>query len=636
MVAVVNKRMKSGRSPDAVRRRGFTLIELLVVIAIMAVFSATSLFAAKEQLDIRKMGDWRIVVPPDAIGSETYAAQEFQTFFQEATGFDLPIGTDAGEAGNVFIGPSDALRDSSLGFAMGDAYDEEELCIVVRPDHIAVTGGRPRGTLLGVYEFLEGVLGIRFLTNNHTYYPPHLKDGSSDISAERADVDYIFNPRFSYRLLYYPEVLYQVPFSRRIRCTATSQPDALNDEETNDKIGGWAPKSTYLHSINSWADVSHKEHPEYFAFKDGKRWSRTVCLSHPEIIEIIKTKVLKNAKTMPRNHSFSISQEDCEYCECDRCAKIAEANGGNHSAVTLTLVNEVARELAKVRPDVTIGTLAYAWSAAPPTNMKVEQNVRIQYATYHSCFVHSYGSVECPVNLRIAEEVRGWADLAGSMVFWTYSVDFRDYLLPPAKLGSLPSQFKLMSESKGIGSFYQGPGGGWGVGMSDMMVYICSRMLWNPNLEPGLLQDEFLDLHYGRAAVPIREFLTRIRRTMSAWPLHENCNGPFYRYGLTEELGHEGVDYFDEALELAESDAIRDRVEKASICALRLAMGTVWYGTSPENLTPELKADYRSRARKIFALCEKHGVNQHGESWPIKGAKAEIRKALRMGKDEPF
>ena len=36
---------------------------------------------------------------------------------------------------------------------------------------IAIAGGRPRGTLYGVYTFLEDYLGVRFLTADHTHVP---------------------------------------------------------------------------------------------------------------------------------------------------------------------------------------------------------------------------------------------------------------------------------------------------------------------------------------------------------------------------------------------------------------------------------------------------------------------------------
>ena len=170
--------------------------------------------------------------------------------------------------------------------------------------------------------------------------------------------------------------------------------------------------------------------------------------------------------------------------------------------------------------------------------------------------------------------------------------------------------------------------------MGDMMVYICSRRAWNPSLDPGLLQDESFECHYGNAATTIREYLVKPRRIPSTWPSHENCNAPYYCYGLTEKRGREGVAYFDEALKLADSPEVRNRVEKALICAHRLAMGKVWYGTEPENMTGEIKAEYRRLARNIFALCEKHGVNEHGESRPIEGVVAKVCKALQMGRDK--
>ena len=125
----------------------------------------------------------------------------------------------------------------------------EVLRIVVRSDNIAITSGRLRGTLYGDYTFLEGVVGIRCLTTNHTCYPPYFKDEKSNSSTDRGDVDYTYCPRFSYRLLYYPEGLYPVPFSRRIRSNATIQPNVLNDRETSATIGGWAPSTrTYTTS----------------------------------------------------------------------------------------------------------------------------------------------------------------------------------------------------------------------------------------------------------------------------------------------------------------------------------------------------------------------------------------------------
>jgi len=105
-------------------------------------------------VDLAQLKGWSIVVAIDAIASEIYAAEEFQQLFREASGVTLPIvhRTDRWDR-NVYIGPGSTMKASPVGFAVDD-LGPEDLRIVVRNDAIAIAGGRPRGTLYGVYTFL--------------------------------------------------------------------------------------------------------------------------------------------------------------------------------------------------------------------------------------------------------------------------------------------------------------------------------------------------------------------------------------------------------------------------------------------------------------------------------------------------
>jgi len=47
--------------------------------------------AAQEPLTLSEMASWKIVCSPAAGACESYAASEFQSFFRELTGLDLPI-----------------------------------------------------------------------------------------------------------------------------------------------------------------------------------------------------------------------------------------------------------------------------------------------------------------------------------------------------------------------------------------------------------------------------------------------------------------------------------------------------------------------------------------------------------------
>jgi hypothetical protein len=114
---------------------------------------------AAEAVDLTRLDGWDIVVADDAIASEMYAAEEFQEFFRQASGVKLPIVhkiTDWDK--HVFIGSGKIMEASPVGFSVDD-LDPEDLHIVVRDDNIAIAGGRPRGTLYGVYTFLEDYPG---------------------------------------------------------------------------------------------------------------------------------------------------------------------------------------------------------------------------------------------------------------------------------------------------------------------------------------------------------------------------------------------------------------------------------------------------------------------------------------------
>ena len=62
------------------------------------------------------------------------------------------------------------MRRSELGFSV-EKFGPEDLRVVIRDGNIVIAGGRPRGTLYGVYTFLEDYFDVRFLTADHTHVP---------------------------------------------------------------------------------------------------------------------------------------------------------------------------------------------------------------------------------------------------------------------------------------------------------------------------------------------------------------------------------------------------------------------------------------------------------------------------------
>jgi hypothetical protein len=579
------------------------------------------------------------VVAEDSIASETYAAEEFQRFFKEATGVELPVSREAAGSTNIFfIGPGDALAKSALGHTMKEKYGSDEIRIVVSDGNVAILGGRPRGTLYAVYTFLEDRLGVRFLTRDHIHVPDLRNPEDLRRKQLLRPLDYTYRPQLECRLIYYTDIMEQPEFSARLRVNTTASGFLSKLEERAKKIGGFVDSNPYvlIHSVRGWAEgIDPEKDPTVMAWWRDSRLLRQPCLSHPDVIDAVRRNVKAAAEKATPDSVFRVVQEDAPRCECDRCRAVWAEHGDAASSVVILLVNQLARDLAEMgRPDIKIGTLAYAWSAAPPENLPVEPNVRIQFATYHGCLQHGYGTPDCPTNLKMYRDILTWKGLRDDLIFWHYSPNFADYLQPPVNFESIGPQLRAMHDAGMKGMFLQGPGSGINLPFADMMIYVAAHLLWNPDLESMRLVNEFVDLHYGSAAPQVLEFLALISRTIRDNPGHSNCNGHLREWGLSREVGLEGIEIFKRAMEAADSPQERARVEKASVGAYRLALGEYFKNEKP--VPADEREANRDLARTLFHLTDTHNVAEYFEGRRMEGAKQNIRKALGMADDEAF
>lgn len=611
--------------------------DALLLAGLVVLESGTA--AARAEPSPQTFQDWNLVVAENAIASEIYAAEEFQRLFSDATGIKLPVSRDfSGGTNSFFIGASNALTESALGHAMNDPLASDDIRLVVAEGNVAILGGRPRGTLYAVYQFLEDRLGVRFLTRDHTHVPNLRDPGILREKDLLRPLDYTHRPQLKCRLIYYTDVMDQPEFSARLRVNATAPGFLSKHEERARKIGGFVDPNPFLllHSVGSWANGINKERdPTVMALWNAARSPNQPCLSHPDVIEAVTRNVKAAARKAAPGSLLRVVQEDAPRCECDRCRDVWAQHGDKASAVVIRLVNHLARELSAMgRPDITVGTLAYAWSAQPPDDLPVEPGVRIQFATYHGCLQHGYRCPECPTNMGMHADIQQWRQLCDDLIFWHYTLNFSDYLQPPVNVESLGLQLKAMHDTGTKGIFLQGPGSGINAPFADMVIYVAAHLLWDPNIDPMRLVNEFVDLHYGSATPHIHEFLALIRRTLQNNPGHSNCNGHLREWGLSPDVGFQGIEIFNRALATADSHHVRARVEKASIGAYRLALGT--YFKNEEPVPEEKRGTIRDLARTLFQLTDVHNVAEYLEGRRMDVAKRNVRKALGMAEDEAF
>ena len=400
---------------------GFWLLSLLCVSA--------SVWAQKTDMaqgvNLAEMMGWDIVVAEDAIASEHYAAKEFQTFFSQASGITLPIvGCSSGAGKHVFIGASGAMRASDAGFEVAK-FGDEDFRIVVRDQVIVIAGGRPRGALYGVYTFLEDYLGVRFLTAEHNHVP------SVGDWRVVGPVDRFYHPPLEYRLSFYGETCANQAFAVRLR---------NNGMEIDAKLGGRSKQRGINHSFYTQIPASRygKDHPEYFCEIDGKRLGEVSndklgiqpCLTNPEVLRIVTDAVISDIESNPQYSSISVSQNDnSNYCRCSACRAIDEREGTPMGSL-LSFVNAVADEVAKVHPEIKIGTLAYWYSRKPPKTIKPRDNVQIQLCSIECSMLQPISDPDCMLNVSFCKDFQEWSRICDDIRIWNYTTNFSSYLFP--------------------------------------------------------------------------------------------------------------------------------------------------------------------------------------------------------------
>ncbi len=547
-------------------------------------------------LKCSEMQNWDIVVDSEAIPSEKYAAQEFQHFFRQVTGMLLSIHNTSEKSSNhVYIGESVALTESGVTIDISE-LEEEGLHVIIRDDLLAIVGGRPRGTLYGVYQFLEDELGVRFLTHDHIHFPDCSK---SQILCR----EYTYKPPFSFRWSYYTENSKYPEFATRLR---------VNTVAKDEKLGGKTAQNLISHSFHLLVPFSKygKEHPEYYALVDGVRDTNTtgggpqLCVTNPEVIKIAAESAIRYIDEHKGVKNISVSQADTDrYCHCDRCQAINQREGTPMGS-QLAFVNAVAELVEKEFPDVKVGTLAYWYTRKPPKTIRPRHNVQIQLCSIECCTLHPIDNQDCPRNREFCHDLNEWSKICDDIWIWNYNTNFTAYDLPFPNLRSIGPNVRYFLRNKVKGVFMQANGNGSSGELSDLRNYLIARMLWNPKLDDQKAIVEFVQLHYKNAAQPILDYINTLHNNAEKSGVHPGCFPKPEEVGLRPEIARKALECFNKALELAPDETIRARVEKASICAYRAMIEA---GGSMTN------AELKALIDHYITLCQRYDMTYAAE-----------------------
>lgn len=463
------------------------------LIMLFAVIIAFAVAMQKPTLFNNGKSDYSIVLCKNASISEQTAAKELQSYLEQVGGVVLPIiNRDQLEEGqkHIFIGYNKHYGEE-YGVECPDKNDEGFTYRNVG-DNIWIYGGSQRGTMYGVYSFLENELGIRWYTKDYTHLKPLKKWQFKDLYCSET-------PFIQYRFDQYYNVEPHKDWLAHNKCNSVW---AAQDNEYGGLVAYWN-----AHTFEQFIPSGEyfQKHPEYFSLRDGKRTPYTqLCLSNPEVLQICIEKMKQAIAANPLYWVYSMSQSDNQFpCECEKCRAIEEQYGG-HSGLMVWFVNQVADAIKPLYPDKYIGTFAYQYTRKAPTGITPRDNVVIRLCSIECCFAHPLE--ECEHNRPFISDIEDWSKIAPHLFIWDYVVNYRQYVAPFPNFGVLAENIKTFKKYNAIGIQEEAQYESLGGEFSEMKSWVLSKLLWNPNLDTKALVAQFINDYYGPAATFIQQY----------------------------------------------------------------------------------------------------------------------------------
>ncbi len=433
-----------------------------------------------------------ILVPKDAPLEIMRAAKELQTYVLKTSGAELRIGIEDGRPRQERV--EIRLAVNPLGITPGgdpgtQLIHKDGYAIRSSGRMITIMGGSPRGTLYGVYDFIERALGVRWFMPT-----PMGEDILEAKTIPVPELDLVTNPAF-------PSVS---------GFTWAGSPGAEDWElRMRVRVGQAVNFGHNWFNIYPFTKENFAKNPEMFAMVGGVRGrSDQLCTSNPEVVRTSADAARAYFKAHPEAPLFSISPNDgAGLCECDRCRRIDARYGvtdGARSDRFVHYANEVLADLEKTHPDKQLGIYAYAEYTSPPRKARPRANyvTALTHMPWEFCHVHAIDDPGCPANRRFLSYLKGWLAVSKHVGMYEYYGHFFAFTPWPI-VHSLRRDIPLFHEL-GLERFISETQQNWA--NQGINFYVAARLVSDPGLDVDALLSEYFSRFYGKASGPMRQY----------------------------------------------------------------------------------------------------------------------------------
>ena len=485
-----------------------------------------------------------VVVPAKSSPMLRFAGSQLALYLGKIIGSEVPVRSAVSENAAAFVlGPAGAaLAGFDLGKLDRDGYIirtvEKGIVIAGIDDPVADPAKRnphfnERGTLNGVYEFLERFGGVRF------YFPGEI----GTIVPRRKDwriprIDIIDRPDNPYRQIYY---------GKEALGRKTAYYRGLPEEEIRMHSNLQTRMSTlrlpFGHGLAYLGLVQRfgKTHPEYFALRENGEWhngSRVaskhdvagqLCFSSEGLKEEIyrdaeaflsgrpassRGAVMRNGRSGWQQSVFSrpffnLGPNDGMYqCRCPKCRPQFAGGPQTSSNLVWKFVADIAGKLKKNGIPGFVTMSAYSCYITIP-ELELPDNILMKYCTAGPWNENNPG-----LQAQAVEQLKAWTKKAGhKLVLHTYICKTSGKTpvldIPPSTPRAVGCFFKKTAPYIS-GALAEAGTDCWLFNF--MNYYVFGKVMWDASTDVDALLEEHFRLMYGPAAAEMKAFYDTLER----------------------------------------------------------------------------------------------------------------------------
>ncbi len=432
---------------------------------------------------------YRIVIPSSPTEHELKASKVLQDYLIQISGAVLPViaADKATSPYEIVLGQNERLDELNLEINLND-LKKDGFLIKTDSLRLIITGGSQKGTLYGVYTFLEKYLGCRM-------YTPEVKIIPEQKQIVLGQINDLQVPVMDIRTTHY---------------RVTWDAEYIDWHKLNHNEHGGRPDwGMWVHTFNSLVppETYFSEHPEYYSLVNGKRIPTQLCLTNPDVLKVTIQNLRKNIAQNPEATYWSVSQNDNRnYCTCDNCKALDEREG-SPSGTIINFVNQVADQF----PEKMISTLAYEYGRKAPRTLRPRDNVNIMLCSIE---VFRNKSIEDdPTSADFMHDVEDWGKIAKDIIVWDYVIQFPNLISPFPNLHVLQPNIRFFVKN-GVTSMFEQGNREVGGEFAELRAYLISKLLWNPDENVDSLMNDFLHGYYGAAGPSIGTYIEEMRNAL--------------------------------------------------------------------------------------------------------------------------